>query len=198
MRDTRSAEQKAAKPESRRRRKKMVDFAINEQDRVDSNEQLIAGGVAGTTVTTGIIKLEDYEEYESFDRTTWYLSPSIIVRGFPLTEEKLSINIDREIDEIPIVILCYEDGFTALSQGVEEFINEEREENLKAYHERKAELYQRYARRYVVIAKGKVQAVGESFDDLKDVALDANHRFIFKVEPKEKVRGTLRWPIKRK
>ena len=50
----------------------------------------------------------------------------------------------------------------------------------------------------MVIAKGKVQAVGESFDDLKDVALDANHRFIFKVEPKEKVRGTLRWPIKRK
>lgn len=80
----------------------------------------------------------------------------------------------------------------------EVFINKEREENLRAYRERKAQLYQRYAGRYVVIAKGEVQGVGESFDDLKYVALDANHRFIFKVEPKEKVGVTLRWPIKTK
>lgn len=48
----------------------------------------------------------------------------------------------------------------------------------------------------MVIANGGIQAIGNSFDEVKDVALDANHRFIFKVEPKEKVRGRLRWPMK--
>ncbi len=80
----------------------------------------------------------------------------------------------------------------------QELINRERKENLRVYYERKTELYQRYSGRYVVIAKGEVQAVGESFDDLRYVSLDANHRFIFKIEPKEKVAGTFRWPIKRK
>jgi hypothetical protein len=77
-----------------------------------------------------------------------------------------------------------------------ERINEEREENLRIYTEYKTKLYEEYVGRYVVIAKGKIQAVGESFDDVKNVALDANHRFIFKVESKEKVRGRLRWPMK--
>lgn len=81
---------------------------------------------------------------------------------------------------------------------IEEFINGEREENLRVYQESKVELYKRYHGKYVVIAKGKVQAIGESFDAVKRVALDANHRFIFKIEPKEKIEGTFRWPIKRK
>ena len=78
-----------------------------------------------------------------------------------------------------------------------ERINEEREENLRIYTEYKTKLYEEYVDRYVVIAKGKIQAVGESFDEVKNVALDANHRFIFKVESKEKVRGRLRWPMKK-
>ena len=77
-----------------------------------------------------------------------------------------------------------------------ERINEEREENLRIYTEYKTKLYEEYVDRYVVIAKGKIQAVGESFDEVKNVALDANHRFIFKVESKEKVRGMLRGPMK--
>lgn len=79
-----------------------------------------------------------------------------------------------------------------------EFTNEEREENLRFYNRFKSELYKKYTGKYVVIAKGDVQAVGESFDNVKDVALDTNHRFIFKVEPKKKVRGVLRWPMKKK
>jgi hypothetical protein len=77
-----------------------------------------------------------------------------------------------------------------------ERITEEREDNLRIYTENKAKIYEEYVGRYVVIAKGKVQAVGDSFDEVKYVALDANHRFIFKVESKEKVRGRLRWPMK--
>jgi hypothetical protein len=77
-----------------------------------------------------------------------------------------------------------------------ELISEEREDNLRIYTENKAKLYEEYVGQYVVIPKGKVQAVGKSFDEVKNVALDANHRFIFKVESKEKVRGRLRWPVK--
>ena len=79
-----------------------------------------------------------------------------------------------------------------------ELITEEREDNLRIYTENKAKIYEEYVGKYVVIAKGKVQAVGDSFDEVKYVALDANHRFIFKVESKKKVRGRLRWPMKRK
>lgn len=78
-----------------------------------------------------------------------------------------------------------------------ERINEEREENLRIYTENKAKIYEEYVGKYVVIAKGKIQAVGDSFDEVKYVALDANHRFIFKVESKKKVRGRLRWPMKK-
>lgn len=81
---------------------------------------------------------------------------------------------------------------------IEEFVNEERKENLRVYQESKVELYERYYGKYVVIANGKIQAIGESFDAVNRVALDANHRFIFMVEPKEKIEGTFRWPIKRK
>lgn len=77
-----------------------------------------------------------------------------------------------------------------------ELITEEREDNLRIYTENKAKIYEEYVGKYVVIAKGKVQAVGDSFDEVKYVALDANHRFIFKVESKKKVRGRLRWPMK--
>jgi hypothetical protein len=79
-----------------------------------------------------------------------------------------------------------------------ELINEERELNLRTYTEYKTKLYEEYMGRYVVIAKGEIQAVGDSFDDVRNVALDANHRFIFRVESKKKVRGRLRWPMKRK
>jgi len=79
-----------------------------------------------------------------------------------------------------------------------EFINEEREENFGFYNRYKTKLYKEYAGKYVVIAKGEIQAIGKSFDDVKDAALDANHRFIFKVESKKKVRGRFRWPMKKK
>lgn len=95
-------------------------------------------------------------------------------------EEKISEDIDPESTE-------------------ERNIDKEREENLRFYNQIKAELFTNYTGKYVVIAKGKLQKVGESFDEVKDAAMDANHRFIFKVEPpKERARGTLRWPMRKK
>ena len=81
-----------------------------------------------------------------------------------------------------------------ISKGL---INKRREENLRVYNKHKREFYEKHMGKYVVIAKGKVQKIGE-FDEVKNVAMDANHRFIFKVEQNKKVSGTLRWPIKRK
>jgi hypothetical protein len=40
-----------------------------------------------------------------------------------------------------------------------ELITEEREENLRIYNEYKAKIYEEYVGKYVVIAKGKIQAV---------------------------------------
>ena len=77
-----------------------------------------------------------------------------------------------------------------------ELINKEREDNLRYYSEHKNRLLEENRGKYVVIAKGNIQAVGDSFDQVKDVAPDANHRFIFKVEPKDKVKSKLRWPMK--
>jgi hypothetical protein len=75
-------------------------------------------------------------------------------------------------------------------------INKEREENVRFYKEHEAELYQNYAGKYVVIAKGRIQAVGSSFDEIDGVALDAQHRYVFQVVPKGPTKVRLRWPIR--
>lgn len=74
----------------------------------------------------------------------------------------------------------------------------EREENFKYYNKIKEELYRNQLGKYVIIAKGKVEKIGESLDEVKAIAIDANHRFIFKVEQVNKTRGILRWPMRRK
>ena len=112
------------------------------------------------------------------------------------------LEVVKEWDNTPELLkkMAYSYGLLnpRLPLSKAELINEERELNLRTYTEYKTKLYEEYMGRYVVIAKGEIQAVGDSFDDVKNVALDANHRFIFKVESKKKVRGRLRWPMKRK
>lgn len=110
-----------------------------------------------------------------------------------LSIEKRKVDFLKDVinEEIPKVV-------SSKKESKKESIRKEREENLRAYDKCKTELYKKYAGKYVIIAKGKVQAIRKSFEDAKDVTLDTNHRFIFKVEPKKKIRGTLRWPIKKK
>jgi len=126
------------------------------------------------------------EQSSTYNTPIWHSSPeylgSVILRAITASiyEELTSQDIDPGSTE-------------------ERNIDKEREENLRVYNQIKAELFAKHTGKYVVIAKGKLQGVGESFDDVKYVAMDANHRFIFKVEPtKEKVRGTLRWPMRKK
>ena len=54
------------------------------------------------------------------------------------------------------------------------------------------------SKEYVVIAKGALQGYGSSLDEIKNIAMNANHRFVFKVERKEKSTRKFRWPTKRK
>jgi len=97
----------------------------------------------------------------------------VILRAInSIYEEKISEDIDPESTE-------------------ERNIDKEREENLRFYNRIKAELFTKYTGKYVVIAKGKLQKVGESFDDVKYEAMDANHRFIFKVESEEEEETSL-------
>lgn len=93
--------------------------------------------------------------------------------------------------EKSLSVIQYSRGISKLER-----INKEREDNLRYYSEHKNQLLEENRGKYVVIAKGDIQAVGSSFDQVKDVALDANHRFIFKVEPKNQVKSKIRWPMK--
>ena len=152
--------------------------------------------VAGLT-QTGIVALQQEK-----NRTIGFISASLLKHIETINPLDATSFPQSDISQRTEVLK----GTASLFRGwlsypiikIEEFINEEREENLRVYQESKVELYERYYGKYVVIANGKVQAIGESFDAVKRVALDANHRFIFKVEPKEKIEGTFRWPIKRK
>lgn len=59
--------------------------------------------------------LGELEEKRGRDGAGWFVWPAsaVIVGSFPVREERPSISINREIDEISVVILEYEDGFTA-------------------------------------------------------------------------------------
>ena len=99
----------------------MVDSVINEEGIVD-----LGRGVAEPSVSTPTIKVG---EYESLPRKTWDIIFDDIERAFRLmvelgTEERPSIDVDREIDEIPIVILEYEDGFTAYPLDIDGVISQ--------------------------------------------------------------------------
>ena len=71
----------------------------------------------------------------------------------------------------------------------------ERKINFRIYNKFKDVFQERYQGKFIIIAFGQIQAVENTLDDVKDVAVGAKHRLIFKVEPEEP-RGTLRWPIR--
>jgi len=84
----------------------------------------------------------------------------------------------------------------ALDDSLEEIINKERKKNWDFYKKHEKEFYEKYKGKYMVIANEEVKAVSDNYDDIKFVALDYDHRFIFKVEKKEKKIGYLGRPDK--
>lgn len=71
----------------------------------------------------------------------------------------------------------------------------ERMKNLNFYNQNRSLIEGEYFSKYLVIAEGKIKAVGNSLNDVKDAASDAKHRLVFKVEQEDK-RVTLRWPMR--
>lgn len=57
----------------------------------------------------------------------------------------------------------------------------ERKLNNQAYQRLKHRLEEKYAGKCVVIAHGELQAVADTFEELKDVAPDARHRIVFRI-----------------
>lgn len=66
--------------------------------------------------------------------------------------------------------------------STEKIINEEREKNLKFYSQNKNSIKDRYKGKYIVIANKDIKASSDKWDELKNESLDANHRFILKVD----------------
>lgn len=76
--------------------------------------------------------------------------------------------------------------------------DQDRQENIIEYNKIKNELYEEHRGKFAVIAKGKLQKIGDSFAEVKDVALDANHRFIFEIKEEQQVARKTRWPARLK
>ncbi|UZE92716.1 MAG: hypothetical protein IB616_02650 [Methanosarcinales archaeon] len=85
------------------------------------------------------------------------------------------------------------------SREIEEWmINRNRQINQNAFKQLRDEIFKTLFGKYVVMARGKILAVGDSLEEVKDVAIDANHRFVFKVEKPKETKRFLRWPMRRK
>ena len=89
---------------------KMVHFVTNEEHKTPLFKRLMADDIPGLTVSELTIKAGSYEPTPGWGL---YVSPGVVTGPFWLVEERPSIDINKETDEIPIVILEHEDGFTA-------------------------------------------------------------------------------------
>ena len=79
----------------------------------------------------------------------------------------------------------------------EEIVARERKLNNDAFRRLWPELEKQQGR-YVVIAHGKLQDVGDSIESLHSVAPDAHHRLVFKVGEPLPRRRRLGWRVRRK
>jgi len=120
--------------------------------------------------------------------------------GVLVMESQWKQEIQSKLQQIYKILISEDPDESDLNTAIisEKNYQKEKEVNTEVYNKLKDVLYTDYLGQYVVIAKGELQDTGDSFDAIKDAAMDANHRFIFKVEPKEKVKGKLRWPMKKK
>lgn len=65
--------------------------------------------------------------------------------------------------------------------NVENVVNIERKENAEFFASFKKYIDERYEGKFIVIANKDIKGFGDSWDEVKDKALEANHRFIIKI-----------------
>jgi len=76
-------------------------------------------------------------------------------------------------------------------------VDTERTLNNQAFLEMQGDLEARYWGKHVVIAHGKLQGVGDTFDEVKNLAPTARHRLVFRVGDVPAKERKLGWRIKR-
>jgi len=64
----------------------------------------------------------------------------------------------------------------------DKIVDEERKENLKFYNHFKILISEKYEGKYIVIANRDIKSSGDSWDEVKNECIEANHRFIIKIE----------------
>ena len=84
-----------------------------------------------------------------------------------------------------------------LQETQDEMVARERKLNNDALSRLQPEL-ERQQGRYVVVAHGKLQGVGDSIESLQSLAPDAHHRLVFKVGELPPRRKKLGWRVRRK
>jgi hypothetical protein len=84
-----------------------------------------------------------------------------------------------------------------LRETTEEAVARDRRLNNALFRQLQPEL-EKQRGRYVVIAHGKLQGVGDSIESLQGLALDAHHRLVFKVGDPLPRKRRLGWRVCRK
>lgn len=84
-----------------------------------------------------------------------------------------------------------------LHQRKARLIEEERALNNRAYEAMQTELERDHWGKCVVIAYGRFQGAGDTFDEVKHLAPDAHHRLIFRVGDTPPQERRLGWRIQR-
>jgi hypothetical protein len=79
----------------------------------------------------------------------------------------------------------------------DEIVARERKLNNDAFKRLRSDLEKQQGR-YVVIAHGKLQGIGDSIESLQDLAPDAHHRLVFKAGEPIPRRRRLGWKVRRK
>lgn len=151
------------------------------------------------TVSTGTY---DEASRRSLERefTLWngYVLRQLSESDFPSRTSSLSRDATCLTDILRAIMAAYNMLHPVLEVLTEDRIAGERELNLACYEQHKTELVSKYLGRYIVIARGEIQRIGDSFDEVRDVSLDAEHRLLFRVEGRQPARGTLRWPMQKR
>ncbi len=86
-----------------------------------------------------------------------------------------------------------------LKETKDEMVARERKLNNNAFRQLRPE-FEKQQGRYVVIAHGKLQGVGDSIESLQSLAADAHHRLVFKVGEPLSIprRRRLGWRVRRR
>lgn len=82
-----------------------------------------------------------------------------------------------------------------LAQHRNPVIEAEARANNQAYQNLKAELEQKYFGKWIVIAHGQLQGVGDSIVELNHLASDAHHRIVMQVGQQHSKKVELGWQI---